>query len=101
MKIRLSRINAQSPKRPKVVAEKGGRIFATVRYYYCCYYYYYYYYYYHIDAEFTIIIRQTELQTELKSFYYILFDTIYVMSDTSLTVHGTEFRLVRVGRCRQ
>ena len=34
VKIRLSRINAQSPKRPKVVAEKGGRIFATVRYYY-------------------------------------------------------------------
>ncbi len=69
VKIRLSRINA---KRPKVVAEKGGRIFVTVRYYYCCCYYYYYYYY---DAEFTIIIRQTELLYIIRHYNYMLWVT--------------------------
>ncbi len=32
MKTRRSRLNAQSPHKPKLLAEKGGRIFARVRY---------------------------------------------------------------------
>ncbi len=32
MKTRRSRLNAQSPNKPKLLAEKGGRIFARVRY---------------------------------------------------------------------
>ena len=31
MKTRRSRLNAQSPNKPKLLAEKGGRIFARVR----------------------------------------------------------------------
>ncbi len=30
MKTRRSRLNAQSPNKPRLFAEKGGRIFATV-----------------------------------------------------------------------
>ena len=32
MKTRRSRLNAQSPNKPRLLAEKGGRIFARVRY---------------------------------------------------------------------
>ena len=34
MKTRRSRLNAQSPNKPRLLAEKGGRIFARVRYIY-------------------------------------------------------------------
>ncbi len=32
LKTRRSRFNAQSPNKPRLLAEKGGRIFARVRY---------------------------------------------------------------------
>ncbi len=32
MKTRRSRLNAQSPNKPRLLAEKGGRIFVRVRY---------------------------------------------------------------------